>query len=95
MAGCGDDRCTDGVTWCQDCHGHGVVNPKGKRYRIKCTELPAWAVTHEACGGTGMRECGCTPLDDQTRAVVLGQGVEFVARVELDEIEAQRQTVAA
>lgn len=31
---CSDTRCTDGVTWCAGCHGWGVLNPKGRRYRI-------------------------------------------------------------
>jgi hypothetical protein len=72
---CRDTRCTDGVTWCVPCHGHGVVNPKGKRYRIACKQLPAWAVPCEACHGTGMAACGCTPLDVAMAAVLLGQRV--------------------
>ena len=59
---CRDSRCTDGVTWCAGCHGHGVLNPRGKRYRIACKQLPAWAVPHDACNGTGLRACGCRPL---------------------------------
>lgn len=60
---CTDSRCTDGITWCAGCHGWGVVNPKGKAYRIACKQLPAWAIPHGDCNGTGMRACGCRQLD--------------------------------
>mgnify|MGYP003575454947 CR=1 FL=1 len=69
---CRDFRCTDGVTWCAGCNGHGVLNPKGKRYRISCRQLPTWAVPHEACAGTGLAVCGCTELDAVTRTALGG-----------------------
>lgn len=75
-AACRDTRCTDGMTWCAGCNGHGVVNPKGKRYRIaRRGPLPAWAVPHEECNGTGLVRCGCTPLDVAQAASLLGQRV--------------------
>jgi hypothetical protein len=43
-------------------HGHWVLNPRAKRYRIACKQLPAWAVPHADCHGTGLRACGCRPL---------------------------------
>jgi hypothetical protein len=70
---CNDTRCTAGITWCAECHGHGALNPKGKRYRIKCKALPEWAVPHDDCAGTGLRECGCTPLGVAERAVLTGR----------------------
>jgi hypothetical protein len=73
---CTDNRCTDGVTWCAECNGWGVLNPKGKRYRIAHKgPLPAWAVRHDGCNGTGMRECGCTPLGATERASLSGLAV--------------------
>lgn len=59
---CTDTRCTDGITWCAGCNGHGVLNPKGKRYRIASTSIPGWAVEHADCNGTGLRRCGCRDL---------------------------------
>jgi hypothetical protein len=40
----------------------GRLNPRGKWYRIACKQLPAWAVPHAACHGTGLCACGCRPL---------------------------------
>lgn len=71
MCGNGDKRCDgDGVTACQGCHGWGVTSPRGKAYRWACKSLPAWAVAHEACHGTGLAVCGCVPVDDGTRAAI-------------------------
>lgn len=71
---CTDTRCTDGVTWCASCHGWGVVNPRGKPYRIRHRgPLPEWAVPHADCHGTGLRACGCQPLDAATAATLTGQ----------------------
>jgi hypothetical protein len=70
--GCSDGRCTDGVTWCVGCNGHGVLNPRGKRYRVGCKQLPAWAVPHAGCHGTGLRLCGCRPLSTVELAMLRG-----------------------
>jgi hypothetical protein len=61
---------------CAGCNGWGALNPKGKRYRIAHKgPLPSWAVPHEACNGTGLRECGCQPLDAGARATLAGTPV--------------------
>jgi len=67
---CTDTRCTDGITSCTGCNGWGVVNPKGKKYRAACKEIPSWAVPHDACLGTGLAACGCRELDSATRAIL-------------------------
>jgi hypothetical protein len=73
---CQDTRCTVGVTWCAGCNGWGALNPKGKRYRIAHKgPLPSWAVPHEACNGTGLRECGCRPLGPAERATLTGHAL--------------------
>jgi hypothetical protein len=73
---CTDTRCTDGVTWCPGCNGHGVVNPKGKRYRIAHRgPLPTWAIPHPDCNGTGLRACGCRPLSPAERATLTGHAI--------------------
>lgn len=73
-ASCSDSRCTDGITACHGCHGWGVVNPKGKAYRwAHKGDLPAWAVPHEECNGTGFRACGCRELSVAERAVLEGK----------------------
>lgn len=69
---CTDSRCTDGVTWCVSCNGWGVLNPKGRRYRVACTQLPAWAVPHAECHGTGLLACGCRPLAPVEALTLLG-----------------------
>ena len=75
-ASCTDSRCTDGLTACEGCHGWGVVNPKGKAYRwAHKGDLPSWAVPHADCNGTGLRECGCTPLGATERASLAGLSV--------------------
>ncbi|OLT09677.1 hypothetical protein BJF78_30090 [Pseudonocardia sp. CNS-139] len=57
-----DTRCTDGITWCAECNGHGLLSQRGQRYRVKRrSPLPPWAVEHAECNGVGMRECGCRP----------------------------------
>lgn len=72
-APCTDPRCTDGITWCAGCHGWGIVNPRGKPYRIRHKgPLPTWAIPHDACNGTGLRTCGCRPLDPAARATLTG-----------------------
>lgn len=53
---CHDRKCTLGITSCEPCNGHGMVNPKGKAYRDP-KNIPAWAVVHKACHGTGMVVC--------------------------------------
>jgi len=71
---CSDTRCTAGVTACEGCHGWGVVNPRGKPYRwAHKGPLPEWAIPHDACNGTGMRACGCQPLDAAAIASLAGQ----------------------
>lgn len=55
---CSDRRCTDGMTWCEDCNGHGVVSPSGKKYRVRRLAADMLApVPHDACDGTGLRPC--------------------------------------
>jgi hypothetical protein len=60
---CVDRRCTDGVTWCEPCHGYGVMTMGGKRYRVKGNgkNIGATAIPHVLCSGTGLAVCGCTP----------------------------------
>lgn len=67
---CRDTHCTDGITWCPGCNGWGVLNPKGKKYRQACRQIPPWAVAHDACGGTGLRACGCVELRPDELAVL-------------------------
>jgi hypothetical protein len=50
-----------------------VLNPKGKRYRIACKQLPPWAVPHADCNGTGLQACGCRPLGPVDLASLTGQ----------------------
>lgn len=69
---CTDTRCSEGITWCAGCNGHGVLNPKGKRYRVACKEIPPWAVRHDACNGTGLRRCGCRVLAAAELVVLAG-----------------------
>jgi len=76
---CDDTRCTDGITSCAGCNGWGVVNPKGKRYRVKCKELPTWAVPHKDCHGTGLAACGCRELDAVAAATLGGTAQQDTA----------------
>jgi hypothetical protein len=53
---CHDAKCTLGITGCIGCKGFGRVNPKGKTYRRE-ENIPAWAVDHADCNGTGLVAC--------------------------------------
>jgi hypothetical protein len=57
---CADRRCTNGITWCIDCNGYGVLTMGGRKYKVRSNgrNISDTAVTHETCGGTGERECG-------------------------------------
>lgn len=70
---CIDSECMEGITIDRDCNGFGVLNPKGKRYRVKRdSPIPAWAVDHDACNGTGLVRCGCRELSPEQAAVLVG-----------------------
>jgi hypothetical protein len=71
---CTDHRCTDGITWCAECNGYGVLTMGGRKYRLRSDgrNIGATAVTHELCCGTGLRICGCVPMDDVTIAILTG-----------------------
>lgn len=70
-APCSDRRCTDGVTWCAECNGHGVLRPGGKKYRVNgAGNITAYAVEHAECHGTGLLPCGCRPLSADVLAVL-------------------------
>lgn len=62
---CTDHRCTDGITMCTGCNGYGVLRRGGKKFTLRgrgkyITEAHQ---PHDACHGTGLMACGCTPLD--------------------------------
>jgi hypothetical protein len=72
---CTDPRCTDGITWCADCNGYGVLTMGGRKYKLRGQgrTIGATAVPHEACSGTGMAACGCTPLGPVEIATLSGR----------------------
>lgn len=71
---CTDTRCTDGITMCQGCNGHGLLSPRGGTYRTKRTDpIPTWAVEHAECNGTGLVDHTCATLDDASLAVLAGR----------------------
>lgn len=79
---CTDRRCVDGVTWCADCNGYGVLAGGGRRkYRVRSggKNISPNAPTHTECAGTGLAACGCVPLDAATVAMLAGQRVDQVA----------------
>lgn len=53
---CHDAKCTLGITGCEGCRGHGMVNPKGKPYR-NAKNVQPWSVEHTACNGKGLVVC--------------------------------------
>ena len=76
---CKDHRCQDGVTWCAGCNGFGVLAAGGARkYRVRGQgrNISPNAPVHDDCHGTGLKACGCQPLDAVTLATLSGESVE-------------------
>jgi hypothetical protein len=57
------------------CNGHGALSPRGGTYRQRRTDpLPAWAVAHHECHGTGRVKCGCRrTLTDEQKTTLAGR----------------------
>jgi hypothetical protein len=71
---CTDWRCTDGITMCSGCNGYGVLRRNGKKFTLrgKGRHITEAHQPHDACSGTGLAACGCTPLDATAAATLTG-----------------------